>query len=117
MKPMGAQHDFAVRAFQGKYDYADYLFGKSVRVVLLCIGWINIVINLGVKHIIKPKNSRGGFWILQANLINSIVPISRFNKGGAGKILEEVDECGMEDLLKANGISDEELAEIEVEID
>ena len=31
--------------------------------------------------------------------------------------MEEVDECGMEDLLKANGISDEELAEIEVEID
>lgn len=105
--------------------------------------------------------------MLQTNLINSIVPISRFNKGEAGKIFEEVDECGMkvvvknnkpacvllspekyeelmemledqellalaeerarhnkvshnisqDDLLKANGISYEDLAEIEVEIE
>lgn len=105
--------------------------------------------------------------MLQTNLINSIVPISRFNRGEAGKIFEEVDECGMkvvvknnkpacvllspekyeelmelledqellalaeerarhnkasnnisqDDLLKANGISYEDLAEIEVEIE
>lgn len=105
--------------------------------------------------------------MLNANLVNSIVPISRFNKGEAGKIFDEVDECGIKvvvknnkpacvllspdkyeelmelledqellalaekrmknydsaknasqvELLKANGISNEDLADLEVEIE
>lgn len=36
------------------------------------------------------------------NLINSIVPISRFNKGEAGKIFEEVSRDGTKIVIKNN---------------
>ncbi|BCY19539.1 MAG: type II toxin-antitoxin system Phd/YefM family antitoxin [Chloroflexi bacterium] len=34
------------------------------------------------------------------NLINTIVPISRFNRGGAGKIFDEVRKSGIKVVLK-----------------
>lgn len=36
------------------------------------------------------------------NVINSLVPISRFNKGEANKIFEEVKETGFKIVLKNN---------------
>lgn len=36
------------------------------------------------------------------NIINSIVPITRFNRGEAGKIFEEVSESGVKVVLKNN---------------
>jgi len=36
------------------------------------------------------------------NVINSLVPISRFNKGEANKIFEEVRETGFKIVLKNN---------------
>ncbi len=36
------------------------------------------------------------------NLMNQIVPISRFNKGEANKICEEVKETGVKAVLKNN---------------
>lgn len=37
-----------------------------------------------------------------SSAINSLVPISRFNKGGANKIFEEVHETGFKIVLKNN---------------
>ena len=37
-----------------------------------------------------------------SNIVNSIVPISRFNKGEANKIFEEVRESGFKIVLKNN---------------
>ena len=36
------------------------------------------------------------------NILNSIIPISRFNKGEAGKIFEEVSESGTKIVVKNN---------------
>ncbi|RCX19977.1 antitoxin Phd_YefM of type II toxin-antitoxin system [Anaerobacterium chartisolvens] len=36
------------------------------------------------------------------NVVNSLVPISRFNKGEANKIFEEVKETGFKIVLKNN---------------
>jgi PHD/YefM family antitoxin component YafN of YafNO toxin-antitoxin module len=40
--------------------------------------------------------------VLTSNLINSIVPISRFNKGEANKIFEEVTQNGYKIVVKNN---------------
>lgn len=40
--------------------------------------------------------------ISMKNLMNQIVPISRFNKGEASKICEEVQETGVKAVLKNN---------------
>lgn len=37
-----------------------------------------------------------------SNMLNSIVPISRFNKGEAGKIFDEVNESGIKIVIKNN---------------
>lgn len=37
-----------------------------------------------------------------SNVVNSLVPISRFNKGEASKIFEEVKETGFKIVLKNN---------------
>lgn len=37
-----------------------------------------------------------------SNVVNSLVPISRFNKGEANKIFEEVKETGFKIVLKNN---------------
>lgn len=37
-----------------------------------------------------------------SNVVNSLVPISRFNKGEANKIFEEVKESGFKIVLKNN---------------
>lgn len=36
------------------------------------------------------------------NILNSIIPISRFNKGEAGKIFDEVNESGTKIVVKNN---------------
>jgi len=40
--------------------------------------------------------------IFGSNVLNSIVPISRFNKGEAGKIFDEVNESGAKIVVKNN---------------
>ncbi len=40
--------------------------------------------------------------ISTSNLVNSLVPISRFNKGEASKIFEEVKETGFKIVLRNN---------------
>lgn len=40
--------------------------------------------------------------IFRGNVLNSIVPISRFNKGEAGKIFDEVNESGAKIVVKNN---------------
>ena len=37
-----------------------------------------------------------------SNVLNSIIPISRFNKGEAGKIFDEVNESGVKIVVKNN---------------
>jgi len=37
-----------------------------------------------------------------SNMLNSIVPISRFNRGEAGKIFEEVNSSGFKIVVKNN---------------
>ena len=37
-----------------------------------------------------------------SDLVNAIVPISRFNKGEAGKVFKEVNEAGIKIVLKNN---------------
>ncbi|MDR0858625.1 MAG: type II toxin-antitoxin system Phd/YefM family antitoxin [Oscillospiraceae bacterium] len=36
------------------------------------------------------------------NDLNALVPISRFNRGEAGKIFDEVDKCGYKIVVKNN---------------
>ena len=40
--------------------------------------------------------------IAVSDLVNAIVPISRFNKGEAGKVFNEVNEAGIKIVLKNN---------------
>jgi antitoxin StbD len=40
--------------------------------------------------------------IAVSDLVNAIVPISRFNKGEAGKVFKEVNEAGIKIVLKNN---------------
>lgn len=40
--------------------------------------------------------------LLMANLLNTIVPISRFNKGEANKIFDEVKKSGSKVVVKNN---------------
>ena len=40
--------------------------------------------------------------IIISNIVNSLVPISRFNKGEANKIFEELKETGFKVVLKNN---------------
>lgn len=40
--------------------------------------------------------------IVASNMINSIVPISRFNKGEANKIFDEVNKSGFKIVVKNN---------------
>lgn len=40
--------------------------------------------------------------IMIGNVMNSIIPISRFNKGEAGKIFDEVNESGAKIVVKNN---------------
>ncbi len=40
--------------------------------------------------------------IFVGNILNSIIPISRFNKGEAGKIFDEVNESGPKIVVKNN---------------
>lgn len=40
--------------------------------------------------------------ILVSNMLNSIIPISRFNKGEAGKIFNEVNDSGIKIVVKNN---------------
>jgi len=43
-----------------------------------------------------------GNHVLNKNLLKSMVPISRFNRGEAGKIFQEVNEEGIKVVLKNN---------------
>lgn len=49
---------------------------------------------------------RGGLTMFDnlsiSNMLNSIIPISRFNKGEAGKIFDEVNESGLKIVIKNN---------------
>lgn len=40
--------------------------------------------------------------IFIGNVLNSIIPISRFNRGEAGKIFDEVNESGVKIVVKNN---------------
>ena len=40
--------------------------------------------------------------LLMANMLNTIVPISRFNKGEANKIFDEVKKSGSKIVVKNN---------------
>ena len=71
-----------------------------------------------------------------SNLLNTMVPISRFNRGEAGKIFDEVNASGVkvvvknnkpacvlitpekyEQMMKELNIKEDELKDVEVEIE
>lgn len=64
-----------------------------------------MLINILIWRMISMKESevrimKGG--ILIPDLTNTMIPITRFNKGEAGKIFEEVKESGLKIVLKNN---------------